>query len=73
LLFSGGASPAPAQQIVKRLASAIPSVRHIHLPEAGHMLAISHSTEINPQILRHIDAAQSQFGMVMQFKPTSAV
>lgn len=59
LLFSGGASPAPAQQIVKRLASAIPSVRHIHLPEAGHMLAISHSTEINPQILRHIDAAQS--------------
>ena len=71
LLFSGGASPAPTQQIVKRLASVIPSVRHIHLPEAGHMLAISHSTEINRQILRHIDAAQSKFGMVVQFNPTS--
>ncbi|MGX9429933.1 MULTISPECIES: alpha/beta fold hydrolase [Bradyrhizobium] len=63
LLFSGGASPKPTQEIVSRLASVMSSVHHIHLPEAGHMLAITHSAEINPQILQHIDAAQ--------FKPIS--
>ena len=57
LLFSGGASPMPTQEIVNRLALVMPSVRHVHLPEAGHMLAITHSDEINPQILQHINAA----------------
>jgi pimeloyl-ACP methyl ester carboxylesterase len=57
LLFSGGGSPRPTQQIVKRLAAMMQCARHIHLPAAGHMLAITHSSELNPEILRHIDVA----------------
>ncbi|WP_424630294.1 alpha/beta fold hydrolase [Bradyrhizobium sp. SYSU BS000235] len=60
LLFSGGKSPLPTQQIVKRLASMMPHSRHVHLPEAGHMLSVTHASEINPQILQFIDVAQSK-------------
>jgi pimeloyl-ACP methyl ester carboxylesterase len=59
LLFSGSASPQPTQQMTKRLASMIPGARHIHLAAAGHMLPITHASELNPKILQHIDATQS--------------
>ena len=71
LLFSGGMSPAPTQQIVKRLASCIPHASHIGLPQAGHMLAVTHAAEINPHILRHVAASRSRPGLVVPFTPRS--
>lgn len=67
LLFSGGQSPAPTRRIVTRLTSGIPNVRHVHLPAAGHMLAITHAGEINPQILRHIAASQAASALIVPF------
>jgi pimeloyl-ACP methyl ester carboxylesterase len=54
LLISGGQSPAPVRRIVKRLASGIRRARHVGLPGAGHMLALTHAAEINPLISQHI-------------------
>lgn len=59
LLFSGGASPLPMQQFVKRLVSIMPHARHIHLPAADHLLPITYASEINPSILQLIDVAHS--------------
>ncbi|MBR1122833.1 alpha/beta fold hydrolase [Bradyrhizobium lablabi] len=58
LLISGGASPQPSQRMARRLAATMPNARHIHLPLAGHMLAITHSSELNPRILRHVMTAR---------------
>jgi pimeloyl-ACP methyl ester carboxylesterase len=68
LLVSGGKSPQPTQQIVTRLASMMPHSRHIHLPTAGHMLPVTHASEINPQILQLIDVAQSKSGTASSLK-----
>jgi pimeloyl-ACP methyl ester carboxylesterase len=57
LLVSGGLSPYLTQRIVWRLASAIAGAKTVHLPAAGHMLAISHAAAINPDIARHIARA----------------
>ncbi|WP_424630293.1 alpha/beta fold hydrolase [Bradyrhizobium sp. SYSU BS000235] len=65
LLLSGGNSPLPAQQIVKRLTSAIPNARHVHMPEAGHMLCVTHAAKLNPTILQHVDMAQAQSGTAL--------
>jgi pimeloyl-ACP methyl ester carboxylesterase len=54
LLFSGGLSPFVTQRVVGRLASAIANARAIHLPSAGHMLAITHAAELIPDIADHI-------------------
>jgi pimeloyl-ACP methyl ester carboxylesterase len=54
LLLSGGLSPAVPQRIVLRLAKYIKAVRVEHLPDAGHMLPITHATEVNDRILRHL-------------------
>jgi pimeloyl-ACP methyl ester carboxylesterase len=54
LLFCGGKSPYPAQRIVGRLASLIGNAQARHLPDAGHMLAISHAPVLIPQIVRHL-------------------
>ena len=54
LLFSGGLSPFVTQRVVGRLASSIANARAIHLPSAGHMLAITHAAELNPDIADHI-------------------
>ena len=50
LLFSGGTSPYFTQRIVRRLAAIVEGAEVRHLPEAGHMLAISHAATINPEI-----------------------
>lgn len=63
LLFSGGASPRYTQQLVKRLASIMQNGRHIHMPAAGHLLPITHASEVNAKILQHIDAVQSRAGV----------
>ncbi|MEH2513240.1 pimeloyl-ACP methyl ester carboxylesterase [Nitrobacteraceae bacterium AZCC 1564] len=68
LLISGGKSPQPTRQIVRRLASMISNVRYIHVPEAGHLLPITHASDLNPKILRHIDAAQSKSGLGLPLK-----
>lgn len=56
-LVSGGLSPILTQRIVTRLAALIAGARTKHLPDAGHMLPITHAAEINPEIVRHIAAA----------------
>lgn len=69
LLFSGGTSPAPTQQIVARLTSCIPGARRVHLPDAGHMLAITHAAEINPQIMQHVTSSRPVPGVVVPLAP----
>ena len=54
LLLSGGLSPDVTQRIVLRLAKYIKAARVEHLPDAGHMLPISHVTEVNACILNHL-------------------
>ncbi|WP_244548926.1 alpha/beta fold hydrolase [Bradyrhizobium canariense] len=65
LLFSGGLSPYLTQRIVERLASIIDGADARHLPAAGHMLPISHSTIINPEIARHIARADELAGLAL--------
>lgn len=67
LLFSGGQSPAPTRRIVERLTSSIPRAWHVDVPAAGHMLAITHAAEINPQIVQHIAASHAASGLVVPF------
>ena len=43
LLFSGGQSPNLTQRIVRRLAAIMDGVEVRHLPDAGHMLAMTHA------------------------------
>lgn len=57
LLFSGGQSPNLTQRIVRRLAAIRDSVEVRHLPDAGHMLAMTHAHLINPVIAGHIARA----------------
>ena len=57
LLFSGGTSPYFTQRIVRRLAAIVEGAEMRHLPDAGHMLALSHAAAINPEIARHIARA----------------
>jgi pimeloyl-ACP methyl ester carboxylesterase len=54
LLLSGGLSPDVTQRIVLRLAKRIKGARVEHLPHAGHMLPITHATEVNARILSHL-------------------
>jgi pimeloyl-ACP methyl ester carboxylesterase len=60
LLFSGGLSPFVTRRVVGRLASAIADARAVHLPAAGHMLAITHAGEIIPAIADHITDADER-------------
>ena len=57
LLFSGGLSPYMTQRIVGRLASLIDGAEVHHLPSAGHMLPLTHTRQINPQIVAHVARA----------------
>jgi pimeloyl-ACP methyl ester carboxylesterase len=57
LLFAGANSPEVTQRITRRLAAEIPRATCHQLPSAGHMLAITHSADIVPQIVCHIAAA----------------
>ena len=60
LLFSGGLSPFVTQRVVGCLASAVANARSIHLPGAGHMLAITHAAEMIPDIADHIADADER-------------
>jgi pimeloyl-ACP methyl ester carboxylesterase len=63
LLFSGGTSPYFTQRIVRRLAAIVEGAESRHLPDAGHMLALSHASTINPEIARHIARADELAGL----------
>jgi len=63
LLFSGGTSPYFTQRIVRRLAAIVEGAESRHLLDAGHMLALSHASEINPEIARHIARADELAGL----------
>ena len=54
LLFSGGQSPFMTQRIVELLAAIMDGVQIRHLPDAGHMLPLTHAASVNPEIVRHI-------------------
>lgn len=72
LLFSGGLSPYVTQRVVGRLASAIPNARAIHLPSAGHMLAITHAAELMPDIADHISDADDRAARITHSGPPLA-
>jgi len=58
LLISGGHSPYYSQRIVARLASIIINGSQVrHFPAAGHMMPVTHASIVNPEIKRHIEAA----------------
>jgi len=59
LLFSGGQSPFMTQRIVQRLAAIMDGAEHRHLPDAGHMLPLTHAAAVNPEIIRHIARADA--------------
>jgi pimeloyl-ACP methyl ester carboxylesterase len=59
LLFSGGQSPFMTQRIVQRLAAIMAGAEHRHLPDAGHMLPLTHTAAVNPEIIRHIARADA--------------
>jgi pimeloyl-ACP methyl ester carboxylesterase len=63
LLFSGGLSPLMTQRIVERLSSIIAGAEWRHLPEAAHMLPITHAAHINPEIAAHILRADDVSGL----------
>ena len=63
LLFSGGQSPNLTQRIVRRLAAIMDGVEVRHLPDAGHMLAMTHAAAINPAITAHIARADELAGL----------
>ena len=63
LLFSGGTSPYFTQRIVRRLAALVEGAESRHLPDAGHMLALSHAATINPEIAKHIARADELAGL----------
>jgi pimeloyl-ACP methyl ester carboxylesterase len=68
LLISGGLSPYLTQRIVARLTTLIPGADARHLTSAGHMLPITHATQINPEIVAHIDLAED-FARVLRADP----
>jgi pimeloyl-ACP methyl ester carboxylesterase len=63
LLLSGGHSPFMTQRIVQRLAAVIDGAELDHLPDAGHMLPLTHAATINPWIKRHIARADELAGV----------
>jgi pimeloyl-ACP methyl ester carboxylesterase len=69
LLFSGGQSPYMTQRIVERLASAIAGAEWRHVPEAAHMLPITHAAIVNPEIAAHILRADDVSGLFPRETP----
>ncbi|CAN7742000.1 alpha/beta fold hydrolase [Bradyrhizobium sp. LjRoot220] len=72
LLFSGGQSPNLTQRIVRRLAAVMDSAEMRHLPDAGHMLAMTHAGIINPAIAAHIARADELAGVPLAAGPRAA-
>lgn len=74
LLFSGGHSPFMTQRIVRRLAAVVDGAEVRHLPDAGHMLAMTHAAMINPEIAGHIAGADELAGVSLAAaQPTKVI
>jgi pimeloyl-ACP methyl ester carboxylesterase len=74
LLLSGGHSPFMTQRIVQKLAAVIDGAETCHLPDAGHMLPLTHAATINPWIKRHIARADELAGVpLMAGEPIAEV
>ena len=54
LILCGTKSPNPTRQISRMLAEIIPDARHRTIPYAGHMLPITHPTQVNAAIEDHL-------------------
>ena len=63
LLLSGGLSPYVTQRIVQRLGAIIDGAEIRHLPDAGHMLPLTHASSVNPAIAGHIARADELAGV----------
>jgi pimeloyl-ACP methyl ester carboxylesterase len=63
LLLSGGLSPFMTQRIVRRLAAVIDGAELRHLPDAGHMLPLTHAAAVNAEIITHIARADELAGV----------
>jgi pimeloyl-ACP methyl ester carboxylesterase len=63
LLLSGGLSPFMTQRIVRRLAAVIDGAELRHLPDAGHMLPLTHAAAVNAEIVGHIARADELAGV----------
>ena len=57
LILRGERAPAPTRLIAERLAHLLPAARLAVLDRAGHMGPITHASEVNGEIARHIAAA----------------
>lgn len=55
LLVEGAQSPRIIDRIHRALALRLPKVARLVVPGAGHMVAISHATEIAPAVQAHLD------------------
>jgi pimeloyl-ACP methyl ester carboxylesterase len=75
LLFSGGLSPYLTQRIVQRLGAIVDGAEIRHLPDAGHMLPLTHASSLNPAIARHIARADELAGvrLALEAAPAEAV
>ena len=61
--LSGGLSPFMTQRIVRRLAAVIDGAELRHLPDAGHMLPLTHAAAVNAEIVTHIARADELAGV----------
>ena len=59
LILCGTKSPKSARHITRMLTETIPGARHRTIPYAGHMLPITHPTQVNAAIQEHLLRAQS--------------
>ena len=75
LLLSGGQSPYFTQRIVQRLGDIIDCAEVRHLPDAGHMLPITHAAWVNSAITGHITRADefASVPLALETAPAKAV
>lgn len=57
LIMCGGRSPATTRRITQLLAEAMPAARLRVIPDAGHMLPLTHRDAVNAAIAEHIAGA----------------
>jgi pimeloyl-ACP methyl ester carboxylesterase len=72
LLLSGGLSPYLTQRIVQRLGEIMDGAEIRHLPNAGHMLPLTHAASVNPTIARHIARADELAGVPLALEAALA-
>ena len=72
LLLSGGQSPYFTQRIVQRLGDIIDGAEIRHLPNAGHMLPITHASWVNSAITGHIARADELADVPLALETASA-